>query len=60
MKHGGGSVMIWRCMTAFGPGAWYIIEGRMDMHMYKFILEKNLVVYYTKLQFGSKWVGLST
>ena len=26
-------------MTAFGPGAWYKIEGRMDRHMYTFILE---------------------
>ena len=23
MKHGGGSVMIWGCMTIFGSGAWY-------------------------------------
>jgi hypothetical protein len=42
VKHGGGLVMIWGCMTAFGPGAWYKIEGRMDRHMYKFILENFL------------------
>jgi hypothetical protein len=24
---------------AFGRRAWYIIEGRMDKHLYKFILE---------------------
>ena len=38
MKHDGGLVMIWRCMTAFGPGALYKIEGRMDKHVYKFNL----------------------
>ena len=37
VKHGGESVMIWRCIMAFGPGAWYKIEGRMDRHMYKFV-----------------------
>jgi hypothetical protein len=26
VKHGGGSIMIWGCMTAFWPGAWYQIE----------------------------------
>ena len=39
VKHGGGLVMIWECMMTFGPGAWYKIEGRMDGHLYKFILE---------------------
>jgi hypothetical protein len=29
-------------MTAFGLGAWYRIEGTMDRHMYKFILENFL------------------
>jgi len=33
--------MIWVCMAAFGPGAWYQIEGRMDQHLYK----KNLETY---------------
>jgi transposase len=41
VKHGGGSIMIWGCMTAFGPGAWYQIEGRMEQHLYK----KNLETY---------------
>jgi hypothetical protein len=39
-KHDGGSVMIWECMAAFGPGAWYKTEGRMDRHLYKFIFTK--------------------
>jgi hypothetical protein len=31
VKHGSGSVMIWGCVTAFGSGAWYKVEGRMDL-----------------------------
>ena len=42
VKHGGGSMMIWGCMTTFGLGAWYKIEGRMDEHLYNFILENFL------------------
>ena len=45
MKHGGGLVMIWGCMTAFGVGAWYKIKGRMNRHLYKFILDFVLVHY---------------
>ena len=37
LKHGGGHIMIWGCMTTFGLGAWHRIEGIMDQHMYKFI-----------------------
>ena len=40
MKHVGGSVVIWGCMTASGSGAWYRIEGRIDRHMYKFSFRK--------------------
>lgn len=42
VKHGGGSIMMWGCMTAFGPGYAYRIQGRMDRHLYKFILENFL------------------
>jgi transposase len=42
VKHGGGSVMIWGCMTAEGPGFMCRIEGIMDQHLYKSILEDEL------------------
>ena len=54
VKHDGGSMMIWGCMMAFGQGAWYIIEGRMDRPLYKFYFRKLIVVHYIDLQFGSK------
>lgn len=42
MKHGGGSLMIWGCMTAEGPGFMCKIEGTMDQHLYKLILKQDL------------------
>ena len=43
VKHGGGSIMIWGCMTSKGPGFMCKIEGTMDQHLYKSILEGDLV-----------------
>jgi len=43
VKHGGGSIMIWGCMTAHGPGFMCKIEGMMDQHMYKRILGDDLL-----------------
>ena len=42
VKHGG-SVMIWGCMTSEGPGFMCKIEGTMDQHLYKSILEGELI-----------------
>lgn len=43
VKHGGGSIMIWGCMTTHGPGFMCKIEGTMDQHLYKQILEDELL-----------------
>lgn len=42
VKHGGGSVMVWGCMSAKGPGNLHFIEGIMDQNMYLDILKQNL------------------
>ena len=42
VKHEGGSVMEWGCMSAKGPGNLYFIEGIMDQNMYLDILKQNL------------------
>lgn len=42
VKHGGGSIMVWGCMSAAGPGNLCIIEGNMDHKMYLEILKNNL------------------
>jgi hypothetical protein len=43
VKHGGGSIMIWGCMTALGPGFLCKIDTTMDQHLYKEILEEELL-----------------
>ena len=42
VKHGGGSIMIWGCMSAKGVGNIEIIEGIMDRHAYHNILVNNV------------------
>ncbi len=34
VKHGGGTVMIWGCMSAAGTGELQFIEGTMNANMY--------------------------
>ena len=43
VKHGGGSLMIWGCMTAHGPGFMCRIVDKMDQYLYKLILEEDLL-----------------
>lgn len=42
-KHGGGGVMVWGCMTSKGVGYLCKINGTMDQHLYKSILEGDLM-----------------
>lgn len=42
VKHGGGSIMIWECMSSKGVGKIEIIKGIMDKLYYKSILTRNL------------------
>ncbi len=34
IMHGGGSIMVWGCMSAAGTGELRFIEGSMDFNMY--------------------------
>ena len=43
LKHGGGSIMIWGCMTYYGPGFMCKINSTMDQHVYKQILQNYLL-----------------
>jgi transposase len=43
VKHGGGSIMVWGCMTAEGVGFLCRIVDKMDQHLYKSILEDELL-----------------
>lgn len=49
VKHGGGSLMVWGCMSHFGVGNLVQIEGGLDSKLYCTILEEDLapsVEYY--------------
>jgi DDE superfamily endonuclease len=39
VKYGGGSVMIWGCMAAEGPGEMFLCEGRLNSKKYIEVLE---------------------
>jgi hypothetical protein len=43
VKHGEGSLMVWGCLTEFGPGRLYRVEGRMNAVQYCEILEESLL-----------------
>ena len=50
LKFGGGSLMMWGCMTWNGPGYATKIDGRMDGNLYLSILEEELqesIRYYS-------------
>lgn len=42
VKHGGGSVMVWGCITKYGVGELHRIEGIMDRFVYVDILSQSL------------------
>ncbi len=43
VKHGGGSVMVWGCMSAVGSGELQFIEGTMNANMYCDILKQSMI-----------------
>lgn len=49
VKHGGGSVMVWACMSAAGVGNLQFIETTMDKTAYLEILKANLLQSAEKL-----------
>lgn len=52
VKFGGGNIMVWGCITAHGTGYCTLIEGTMDKHLYKRILQSELreTLKYYKLK----------
>ncbi len=42
-QHGGGSVMVWGCMSAAGTGELQFIEGTMNANMYCDILKQSMI-----------------
>lgn len=50
VKHGGGSIMIWGCMTAQGVGEIHLCDGRMNgvryINMLEEVLEASIVRFF--------------
>uniref|UniRef100_A0A8D3CW52 Uncharacterized protein n=1 Tax=Scophthalmus maximus TaxID=52904 RepID=A0A8D3CW52_SCOMX len=42
VKYGGGSVMVWGCFAASGPGRLAVINGTMSSAVYQKILKENV------------------
>ncbi len=49
VKHGGGSIMVWGCMSAAGTRELRFIEGNMDSNMYCDILKQKMMPSLQKL-----------
>ncbi len=49
VKHGGGSIMVWGCMTTAGTGELRFIEENMDSNMYCDILKQKMMPSLQKL-----------
>lgn len=43
VKHGGGSIMVWGCISWEGVGNWKLIEGKMTKCVYREILQQELL-----------------
>ena len=56
VKHGGGSVMVWGCFAASGPGRLAIIEGTMNSALYQRILQENVRLSVRELKLKRSWV----
>ena len=55
VKHGGGSIMLWRCFSSAGTGKLVRIEGMMDDAKYREILEGNLFQSTGDLRLGRRF-----
>ena len=56
VKHGGGSIMVWGCFAASGPGQLANVEGIMNSKKYQEILQDNVRPSVTSLKLGRRWL----
>ncbi len=56
VKHGDGSVMVWGCFAASGPGRLAIIDGIMNSALYHKILKENVRPSVCDLKLKHTWV----
>lgn len=56
VKHGGGSIMVWGCFAASGPGRIVVIDGKMNSRVYQDILQENVRPSVRQLKLRRGWV----
>ena len=56
VKRGGGSVMVWGCFAASGPGRFTIIDGTMNSELFQRILKENVRTSVRDLNLKRKWI----
>ncbi|KAK3521514.1 hypothetical protein QTP70_008596 [Hemibagrus guttatus] len=56
VKYGGGSVMVWGCSAASGPGRLAVINGTMNSAVYQKILKENVRPSVCDLKLKRMWV----
>uniref|UniRef100_A0AAR2K1L6 Paired domain-containing protein n=1 Tax=Pygocentrus nattereri TaxID=42514 RepID=A0AAR2K1L6_PYGNA len=56
VKYGGGSVMVWGCFAASGPGRLAVINGTMNSAVYQKILKENVRPSVRELKLKRTWV----
>ncbi len=49
VKHGGGNIMVWGCMSAAGTGELQFIKGTMNANMYCDILKQSMILSLRRL-----------
>ncbi|KAK3529891.1 hypothetical protein QTP86_007214 [Hemibagrus guttatus] len=56
VKYGGGSVMVWGCFAASGPGRLAVMYGTMNSAVYQKILKENVRPSVSDLKLKRPWV----
>ncbi|MBN3288553.1 TCB1 transposase, partial [Polyodon spathula] len=56
VKHGRGSIMLWGCFYASGPGKFVTMEGQMDAAKSREILQENLLKSARDLGLGKRFI----
>ncbi len=56
VKYGGGSVIVWGCFAASGPGRLAVINGTMNSAVYQKILKDNVRPSVRDLKLKRTWV----
>ena len=55
VKHGGGNIMLWGCLSSSGTGNLVVVQGIMRKEDYIRILDENVKESAEKLQLGHNW-----